>query len=263
MKRSALASFIAVALLLVGLGAFFVTRDTRSKIHAQSAPAPGFKDSDREVDGSRFQLAGPTTTAGPTTIPGGSPAPAMTTTTTEAPQTSTGGPGTAPTGPSPAQPGAPRAGGATPPPPTIPPSVRLPPVVAPGPSATPTCSAYYLVVQVGRDTQNRLIDNPRTSIASIRSTFLRNFDQAIGVLDRATTPLAPDLVVEQTLRGRIAQMRSIVSTVTTIEQGGAVYYPLQLPRGTGEAAGWPEILDHLMRNCPDVYGSTGSTVPVQ
>lgn len=256
MKTSGIRWFIAITVVVVSASAYFIVRDTRRDVLVESAPTPGFRGSERAVDATPFKSAEPTTTIGPTTIPG--PAPTLPTTTAP----TSAGPGTAPIAAQPGQApassqGLPDVGPATPA--TTPPKVPLPWVTDPGPSATPTCVAYYLAVRPGRETQNLFIDNPKTSIASVRRLLLRGFEQALDVLDRSATPAGPEADVEQSLRRRIAEMSSIASTVTTAEQGAAVYFPLQLPRRDGEAAGWPEILDHLERNCVEVYRSFGST----
>lgn len=254
-KNRRLHAFLAVAVVAIGLVSYFLTRNTRQELRADAAAAPGYDQSGESVNNVPFQLAEPTTTAGPTTIPGGPVAPIDETTTT--------GVDPAATPPDPAiQTGAPQTG-PTAPPPTTPPIVSLPSIFDPGSSTTPTCSAYYLVMQAGRDTQNRFIGNPKASITAVRNLLLQRFDQALSVLDRAPTTPGPDLTVQQTLRSRIGQMRFIAAGVTTIEQGGDVFYPLQLPRAPAETVGWPEILDHLTRNCVDVYRSAGDTMPPQ
>lgn len=246
--------FVAITVATIGLAAFFLTRNTRQELRADTAAAPGYDGSERSVDDAPFQLAMPVTTAGPTTIPGGMPSPYDETTTTETPPASVADPAATPAGPSTTKPGAPQT-----PPTTAPPRVRLPPLSDPGPGATPTCSAYYLIMQAGRDTQNRFIENPMTKISAIRNLLLQRFDQALSLLDSAPTTPGPDLDVQQTLRGRIAQMRSFASDTTTVQQGALVYSPLEKPRRAGEAVGWPEILDHINRNCIEVYRNAGST----
>jgi len=254
-----LSVFISITVATIGLAVFFLTRDTRQVLRADTAAAPGYGGSERKADDAPFQLAMPTTTAGPTTIPGGMPSPYDETTTTETPPASVADPAAAPAGPSITQPGVPHTVPTAPPPTTAPPKVRLPPLTDPGPGATPTCSAYYLIMQAGRDTQNSFIENPMTKISTVRNLLLQRFDQALGLLDNAPTTPGPDLEVQQTLRGRIAQMRSFASDTTTVEQGSLVYSPLEKPRRAGEAVGWPEILDHINRNCIEVYRTAGST----
>ncbi len=253
--------FVGIAVAVIGLAAFLLTRNTRHELRAEDAAAPGFDGSGAKAEDAPFQLAMPTTTAGPTTIPGGPVSPFDETTTTGVAPTTGIDPAATPPGPA-IQTGAPQTG-PTAPPPTTPPIVRLPSIFDPGSSTTPTCSAYYLVMQAGRDTQNRFIGNPKASITAVRNLLLQRFDQALSVLDRAPTTPGPDLAVQQTLRSRIGQMRFIAAGVTTIEQGGDVFYPLQLPRAPAETVGWPEILDHLTRNCVDVYRSAGDTMPPQ
>lgn len=258
MKQRRLVWFAVITVMVVGVSAYFITRNTTQDVRADSSPTPGYSGADHPADDARFQFAEPTTTVGPTTIPGGAP-PLPETTTSAIPSTTDGGNSLPPSSPpAGADPTAPRPVAA---PPTQPPIVRLPSIFDPGPSTTPTCSAYYLVMQAGRDTQNRFIDNPKTSIAAVRNVMLQRFDQALSVLDSAPTTPGPDLAVQQTLRSRIGEMRAIASSVKTVAQGAAVYYPLQLPRGPAETVGWPEILDHLTRNCPEVYRTSGDTVP--
>ena len=94
MTRQRLFGFIAVVVVFVGLSAFLVTRNTRQELRADSSAAPGFGGDDRDIDDSPFEFAGPSTTAGPTTIPGGKDAltrrtTTTTTTTTTLPPTTT------------------------------------------------------------------------------------------------------------------------------------------------------------------------------
>ena len=94
MTRQRLFGFIAVVVVFVGLSAFLVTRNTRQELRADSSAAPGFGGGDRDIDDSPFEFAGPSTTAGPTTIPGGEDAltrrtTTTTTTTTTLPPTTT------------------------------------------------------------------------------------------------------------------------------------------------------------------------------
>ena len=255
MTRQATFRFFGAVVVVVGLSAFFITRNTRQEVHAGSGSAPGFEEGAPDRGDPRFELAGPTTTAGPTTIPGGRVT--IPDSTTSVPPAPAGGSPSSNADPATA-PG--KDGGeqtpttAT----TQPPIVLLIPVSDQGATATPTCSAYYLVGRAGRDTQNRLIENPGTGIATVRTNLLRSFDQATAVLDQAPDS-GPDVAVQDALRTRISQMRSIASKVTSVEQGAGVFFPLQLPRAADEAAGWPEILDHLNRDCGEVYRTFGST----
>jgi hypothetical protein len=80
----AVAVILSAAILLTTLG-------SNGEIRVdQSASAPGFNGKDREIDRSEFSLAGPTTTAGPTTLPRGKrPAGSRRTTTTTTTTTTT------------------------------------------------------------------------------------------------------------------------------------------------------------------------------
>jgi len=89
MTRARTVAFIAVVAIAVGLSAFFVTRNTRQEVRVDTAASPGFDGSDRGVDGSPFEFAEPTTTVGPTTIPGGRPTTRRATTTTTTTTTTT------------------------------------------------------------------------------------------------------------------------------------------------------------------------------
>ncbi|MCX6525662.1 MAG: hypothetical protein NTX58_13025 [Actinobacteria bacterium] len=85
----AVALILSAAILLTTLGSSGEIRVD------QSASAPGFAGKDREVDRSEFSLAGPTTTAGPTTVPRGKrPAGSRRTTTTSTTTTTTTPPAT-------------------------------------------------------------------------------------------------------------------------------------------------------------------------
>lgn len=80
----AVAVILSAAILLTTLGSSGEIRVD------QSASAPGFAGKDRQVDRSEFSLAGPTTTAGPTTVPRGKrPAGSRRTTTTSTTTTTT------------------------------------------------------------------------------------------------------------------------------------------------------------------------------
>lgn len=89
MTRGRLYGFVAVVAVLVVVSAFLVTRNTRQEVRASDAPVPGFRDEDRRADDSPFEFAGPSTTAGPTTIPGGQDALVRRTTTTTTTTTTT------------------------------------------------------------------------------------------------------------------------------------------------------------------------------
>ena len=90
MTRLRLPSYAALVIVAVTVSAFLLTRNTRQEVRAASGPAPGFEGEERGVDDSPFNLAEPTTTAGPTTIPGGRDlGRSTTTTTTTTPQVTT------------------------------------------------------------------------------------------------------------------------------------------------------------------------------
>jgi hypothetical protein len=82
MTRGRLYGFIAVVAVLVVVSAFLVTRNTRQEVRASDAPVPGYRSEERRADDAPFEFAGPSTTAGPTTIPGGQDALTRRTTTT-------------------------------------------------------------------------------------------------------------------------------------------------------------------------------------
>ncbi len=98
MTRGRLYGFVAVVFVAVTLSAFLITRNTRQEVRADGSPAPGFDGRDRAVDDSPFELAEPTTTEGPTTIPGGA-RPRRSTTTTSTTSTTTTTTTTIPTSP--------------------------------------------------------------------------------------------------------------------------------------------------------------------
>lgn len=80
----AVAVILSAAILLTTLGSSGEIRVD------QSASAPGFNGKDRDIDRSEFSLAGPTTTAGPTTVPRGKrPIGSRRTTTTSTSTTTT------------------------------------------------------------------------------------------------------------------------------------------------------------------------------
>lgn len=97
MRGRRLYGFVAIFVLVVGTTAYFVTRNTRHDVRADDAAAPGFNSAGPSGDDAPFQFAEPTTTAGPTTIPG-LPDPfeetTTTTTTTTAPSTTSTTPST-------------------------------------------------------------------------------------------------------------------------------------------------------------------------
>lgn len=102
--------FIAISVAAVVLAAYFLTRNTRQELRADQAATPGFDDSGPRDDDRPFEFAGPTTTAGATTIPGGVASPFEETTTT----TTTTLPPFVPTAPPPTTPS------------TLPPKLLLP-----------------------------------------------------------------------------------------------------------------------------------------
>lgn len=89
-------TFIAFVAIAVGLSVFFLTRNTRHEVRVDDGAAPGANSSGPKVDDTPFNLALPTTTAGPTTIPGGVPSPYEETTTTTTTTTTTIAPTTVP-----------------------------------------------------------------------------------------------------------------------------------------------------------------------
>lgn len=74
--------YVAISVAAVALAAYFLTRNTRQELRADQAATPGFDESGPQDDDRPFEFAGPTTTAGATTIPGGVASPFEETTTT-------------------------------------------------------------------------------------------------------------------------------------------------------------------------------------
>lgn len=94
MNTTRLRLFIGMVVLLVAVSAILVTRNTRQEVAVQSDDAPGFSGRERSDPDEPFQFAEPSTTAGPTTIPGGArtlrrATTTTTTTTTTMPTTTT------------------------------------------------------------------------------------------------------------------------------------------------------------------------------
>jgi hypothetical protein len=199
---------------------------------------PGFTPKRAKVDNSPFEMANPTTTAGPTTIPGSGPTlplPDMfRTTTTEAPTVGPDG----------------IVQGAAPPT-----TEQLSPIASPG-TSTPTCDAFYVAAQAGRDVQIRFANDPNADFRAAADRLVQAFNEAMnGLTPRLAAGPDPDTAVA--LRDRLIQMRGYAQQAQTLNDGGKVFYPLTTPQQPGERAGWPQILAHLNRYCPAVPRSFG------
>ncbi len=235
MRRSARhVAVLAVAAVLAVLAAC-------GGSNGDDTATPGYDGRNKPVDTSPFQMANPSTTDGPTTIPGPGPTlplPAMfQTTTTDAPRVVADG-----------------SGGVI----DSQTTTSLEPISDPGTSTAP-CEAFFVIAQAGRDVQLRFADNPNSDFQSAKDRLVAAFNQAINIL---TPRLAegPDPAVSATLRSRILAMRDLASQARTIADGGKVYYPLQSAQGPGEQVGWGEILTHLTRYCAAVPRSFGLVV---
>lgn len=255
MKNRRLSWFVTISAMVVLLGAYLVTRNTRSEPQVESGASPGYGAAVHRNDDSKFELARPHSIAASTTIPGGAPAleqPDMSIVTTTMAAAASPEISAQPTGPGAVTP----ATTVVPPPPK---PVPLPGIDDPDASTGPICGSFFELAQGGREVQNRLIRAPNAKLVSLRDLIVGSLDRAAQVLGGAVVP-APDLPVQQTLLLRIAEMRSLASQVRKVDDGRGVYVPLYLPQRQDEPAGWMDILGYLKRNCVEVPRSFGIDV---
>ena len=218
-RRARLATTVVVALatLLTACG----SPDERAE------DTPGFSDRGRTLDTTPFQMAQPSTTAGPTTIPGGPFDPSD-------PDRAT------------------RDGDST----TTTTSTTLPDQVPAPHSDALACLGFYEVADVVREGQKMFEANVRSpgsvSYPTVRTMFLEGLARAAAVLaSRISDQRVTD--VPTALLRRVRATYDFAGTTTSFEQGGELLYPLVgAPPEAGEPVGWPEIEAVLAAECPEL-----------
>jgi hypothetical protein len=73
MNRDRLVGAVATVVLVAGVPFLLVTCNMRREVQVSGSETPGFAGDESRPDDAPFEFAQPTTTAGPTTIPGGRP----------------------------------------------------------------------------------------------------------------------------------------------------------------------------------------------
>lgn len=198
---------------------------------------PGFSASETTVDRSRFELASPDTTAGPTTIPGPGPTiegqqprrprqedePDFPTTTTSTTTTTT---------------------------------TTLPERVPEPTSNDRVCRSFFHVATAVRSGQKLFLreqEQPGTvQYRQIREVVVDGLGAAERTLAPGVSgPLGRD--VPSALLRRIRTMSEFVASTTSFEHGQALLYPLTTaPPEPGETVAWPEIESFIAGTCPEL-----------
>ncbi len=188
------------------------------------AGTPGYSGEDRAVDRSPFEMAGPSTTAGPTTIPTDPTSSRRTTTT----------------------------------------STTLPERVPGPRSDDPVCKAFFIAATAVKEAQRAFQADQSSpgsvSYASVRTDLAGAFDRAADVAgDGRDTSQVVD--VPTALHRRLRASARFVLTTTSFDDGGEILVPLIVtPPEAGEPVGWPEIEAVLSSECPELISAlTGNT----
>lgn len=225
-----------LSLLLVGATAGIVACGGDLQVDANGAP--GYSGQEREVDRSPFELAAPSTTEGPTTIPGG------------------------PRRPSGGQPGQGESGQgesgqidevvAT----TTTTTTTLPETVPPPVSGDLVCSSFFVVAGAVREGQNMTWWNNEqpgsVDYAAVRQVLVDGLRRAeatlaFGLPDQRVTD------VPTALLRRIRSTAAFAEGTTSFEDGPALLYPLVgAPPEAGEPIGWPQIEAEIAGSCPEL-----------
>lgn len=224
---------VVVGLLLVGCGS--------GQVSGAGEAAPGFSNQQREVTDDPFEIARPTSTSGPTTIPG--PGPTLflpdgavrpaTSTTAVASEVSTTTTTTVPTT-----------------------TTTLPLFVARPATSDRICAGFYPAAdalkkgQLQLRSNEQLVDDP-----AFFESFRTQWFDAVGTGRRELlgASLGPELALASALSRRLGFSTEVAATVRAFSTANSIVWALSVsPPAPGETAGWPEIEAHLIRTCPNL-----------
>jgi len=204
---------------------------------------PGFSNQQREVTDDPFEVARPTTSAGPTTIPGPGPTlflpegvvRSVTSTTAVASQVPTTSTTTT----------------------TIPTTTTTLPLVVSRPATTDRiCLGFYPVADALKKGQVQLRDNvQRLDDPSFFDGFRTQWTEATGTGRRELlgASFGPELALATALSRRLEFSSAVAATVRTFSTADSLVWAISVsPPAPGETAGWPEIEAHLIRTCPNL-----------
>jgi hypothetical protein len=224
---------VVIGLALVGCGS--------GQVPGAEESAPGFSNRQREVNDDPFEIARPTTTSGPTTIPG--PGPTLflpdgvvrqvTSTTAVASQVSTTSTTTVPTT-----------------------TTTLPLFVSRPATTDRICAGFYPAADALKKGQLQLRDNVQSvDDPAFFAGFRNQWVEAMGTGRRELlgASVGPELALASALSRRLGFSSEVAASVRAFSTADSLVWAISVsPPTPGETAGWPEIEAHLIRTCPNL-----------